>query len=93
VSDTRESPSFEVMRQLLARGGDVVYCDPGVPGFELDGARHESVQWSVSELEHADCTVLLTQHRQFREHALWEHAQLVVDTRNVVPDGPGVHRI
>jgi UDP-N-acetyl-D-glucosamine dehydrogenase len=93
VSDTRESPSLEVMRQLLARGGNVVYCDPGVPAFELDGVRHESAQWSVSELEHADCTVLLTQHRQFREHALWEHAQLVVDTRNVVPDGPGVHRI
>jgi UDP-N-acetyl-D-glucosamine dehydrogenase len=93
VSDTRESPSFEVMRQLLARGGDVVYCDPWVPDFELDGVRHESVEWSVAELERADCAVLLTQHRQFHEHPLWEHARLVVDTRDVVPDGPGVHRI
>ena len=40
VHDTRESPSFEVMRQLLARGGDVVYCDPWVPEIELDGVRH-----------------------------------------------------
>jgi UDP-N-acetyl-D-glucosamine dehydrogenase len=93
VHDTRESPSFEVMRQLLARGGDVVYCDPWVPTVELDGVRHESVDWSVSELERADCVVMLTQHRQFSEQPLWEHARLVVDARNVVPDGPGVHRI
>ena len=35
--DTRESPSLEVMRQLLARGGDVRYCDPWVAELELDG--------------------------------------------------------
>jgi UDP-N-acetyl-D-glucosamine dehydrogenase len=93
VHDTRESPSFEVMRQLLARGADVVYCDPWVPEFELDGVRHESVDWSAAELERADCVIMLTQHRQFAERPLWEHARLVVDARNVVPDGPGVHRI
>ena len=93
VHDTRESPSFEVMRQLLARGGDVVYCDPWVPAVELDGVLHESVPWSVSELERAECAVMLTQHRQFSDQPLWEHARLVVDARNVVPDGPNVHRI
>ena len=36
VHDTRESPSFEVLRQLLLRGGDVSYCDPWVSEFELD---------------------------------------------------------
>ena len=41
----------------------------------------------------ADCVVLLTAHRQFLEQPLWEHAQLVVDTRNVVPDGPTVARL
>src|SRR5918997_4546065 len=40
VHDTRESPSLEVMRQLLARGGDVAYCDPWVDHVELDGVRH-----------------------------------------------------
>jgi UDP-N-acetyl-D-glucosamine dehydrogenase len=93
VHDTRESPSFEVMRQLLARGGDVAYCDPWVPHVELDEVRHESVTWSAPEVERADCVVVLTQHRQFSERPLWEHARLVVDARNVVPAGPGVHRI
>jgi UDP-N-acetyl-D-glucosamine dehydrogenase len=93
VHDTRESPTYEVMRLLLARGGDIAYCDPWVPQVELDGVLHKSVSWSVGEVEQADCVVMLTQHRQFSDQPLWEHAGLVVDTRNVVPDGPGVHRI
>jgi UDP-N-acetyl-D-glucosamine dehydrogenase len=93
VHDTRESPSFEVMRQLLTRGGEVSYCDPWVPSVELDGVLHSSVEWSAEELEQADCAVLLTGHRQFLEHPLWEHAGLIVDTRNAVPDGDNVTRI
>ncbi len=93
VHDTRESPSFEVMRQLLSRGGDVSYCDPWVPEIELDGVLHSSVEWSAEMLDQADCVVLLTPHRQFVEQPLWEHAGMVVDTRNAVPDGPNVRRL
>jgi UDP-N-acetyl-D-glucosamine dehydrogenase len=93
VHDTRESPSFEVMRQLLAREGEVAYCDPRVPEFELDGRVHRSVEWSAAEVERADCVVLLTAHREFLDDPLWEHARLVFDARNVVPDGPGVSRL
>ena len=93
VHDTRESPSLEVMRLLLARGGDVRYCDPWVPWLELDDARHESVPWSREEVEAADCVVLLTNHREFLQSPLWDAAARIVDTRNVVPDGPTVHRI
>jgi len=93
VHDTRESPSFEVMRQLIARDGDVVYCDPWVAQFELDGVLHSSVEWSADQVAGADCVVLLTQHREFLERPLWESARLIVDTRNVVPDGEHVKRI
>ncbi len=93
VHDTRESPSFEVMRQLLLRGGDVSYCDPWVPEFELDGVLHSSVEWSAERVAGADCVVLLTQHGEFLEQPLWDRAPLIVDTRNVVPDGDNVKRI
>ncbi|MDQ3993592.1 MAG: nucleotide sugar dehydrogenase [Actinomycetota bacterium] len=93
VHDTRESPSLEVMRLLLARGGDVRYCDLWVPELELDGARHASVDWSPEEVRAADCVVVLTAHRHFREQPLWDDARLIVDARNVVPDAPSVHRI
>jgi UDP-N-acetyl-D-glucosamine dehydrogenase len=93
VHDTRESPSLEVMRQLIVRGGDVVYCDPWVHDVELDEAIYRSVDWSPETVESADCVVVLTPHRQFLEEPLWDHARLVVDTRNVAPAGPGVRTI
>ena len=93
VHDTRESPSLEVMRQLIARGGDVRYCDPLVANVELDDALHSSVEWSAEEVEAADCVVMLTQHSVFLEQPLWDRAKLVVDTRNVAPGGPNVVRI
>jgi UDP-N-acetyl-D-glucosamine dehydrogenase len=73
------------MRQLLARDGDVRYCDPWVSSVDLDGRHHEAVPWSVEEVADADCVVMLTAHREFVNRPLWEHARLVVDTRNVVP--------
>jgi UDP-N-acetyl-D-glucosamine dehydrogenase len=93
VHDTRESPSLEVMRQLLERGGEVRYCDPWVPELELEGVRHESAPWGPEAAAWADCVVMLTPHRDFRDPAVWEAAKLVVDTRNVVPPGPNVHSI
>jgi UDP-N-acetyl-D-glucosamine dehydrogenase len=93
VHDTRESPSFEVLRQLLLRGGDVSYCDPWVSEFELDEQTHRSVAWTPEAVEAADCIVLLTPHREFLEQPLWNRARLVVDTRNVAPPGPHVWTI
>src|SRR3954462_4557278 len=91
VHDTRESPSLEVMRQLLERGGEVRYCDPWVPEVDLEDAQHESVPWGAEAVSWADCVVLLTPHRQFDDPGPWEHAKLVVDTRNAAPPGPNVH--
>jgi UDP-N-acetyl-D-glucosamine dehydrogenase len=93
VDDTRESPSLEVLRQLLLRGGDVSYCDPWVSEFELDEQTHRSVAWTPEAVEAADCVVLLTPHREFLEQPLWNRARLVVDTRNVAPPGPHVWTI
>jgi UDP-N-acetyl-D-glucosamine dehydrogenase len=93
VHDTRESPSLEIMRQLVQRGGDVRYCDPWVSQVELDGRTHASVDWSADEVAAADCVVVLTPHTRFSEEPLWDEASVIVDTRHVVPDGPTVHQI
>jgi UDP-N-acetyl-D-glucosamine dehydrogenase len=85
VHDMRESPSLEVMRQLLQRGGDVVFVDDWVPDVELDGAEHHTLPWSAETVREADCVVVLTPHTEFLEQPLWDEAKLIVDTRNVVP--------
>jgi UDP-N-acetyl-D-glucosamine dehydrogenase len=93
VHDTRESPSLEVLRQLLMRGGQVSYCDPWVSDVELDETTHRSVAWGPEAVDAADCVVMLTPHRQFVDEPLWDRARLVVDTRNVAPPGPHVWTI
>jgi UDP-N-acetyl-D-glucosamine dehydrogenase len=93
VADIRESPSLEVFKQLVARGGDVRYCDPHFAVLDLDGEPHTSVEWTDEEVAAADCVVMLTQHREFLEQPRWDRAKLVVDTRNVVPAAPHVHPI
>ena len=93
IHDIRESPSLEVMRQLLLRDGDVRYCDPWIPEFDLDGVRHRSVEWSAEAVREADCLVMLTAHRQFLDQPHWSDAELIVDTRNVIPPGPAVRTI
>jgi UDP-N-acetyl-D-glucosamine dehydrogenase len=93
IHDTRESPSLEVMRQLIERHAEVRYCDPWVEEVELDGIRHVGVEWSPERVREADCVVLLTPHRRFLSEPLWDEASLIVDTRDVVPDAPNVHRL
>jgi UDP-N-acetyl-D-glucosamine dehydrogenase len=93
IHDTRESPSLEVMRQLLERHAEVRYCDPWVEEVELDGTRHAGVEWSPARVREADCVVLLTPHRKFLSEPLWDEASLIVDTRDVVPEAPNVHRL
>ncbi len=93
VHDIRESPSLEVLRQLLLRGGELRYCDPWVDELELDGELHRSVEWTPDEVRAADCVVVLTAHRQFLQTPYWDQARLIVDTRNVVPAGPNVRSI
>lgn len=90
VHDTRESPSLEVMRQLLQRSGDVTFCDPWVPEISIGDEIHHSVEWSAEAAREADCIVMLTPHCQFFEAPHWKQARLSVDTRNVFPVGPDV---
>jgi len=93
VHDTRESPSLEVMRQLLARGADLTYCDPWVPTVELEGTLHSTVEWTAEAVAEADCVIMLAGHREFMDEPHWRDARLLVDTRNVADDGPGVWKI
>jgi len=93
VHDTRESPSLEIMRQLIARGAEVSYCDPWVPEVELDDRVHVSVASSAECVEEADCVVMLTPHREFLAYDSWEKARMVVDTRNVIARAANVRII
>jgi UDP-N-acetyl-D-glucosamine dehydrogenase len=93
VRDLRESPSLEVMRLLMERGGDVRFCDPLVGECFVAGQAHTAVPWTREEAAAADCVMLLTAHPEFVEEPHWRAARRVVDTRNVLPRGAAVRGI
>ncbi|GIX05441.1 MAG: UDP-N-acetyl-D-glucosamine 6-dehydrogenase [Planctomycetaceae bacterium] len=87
VDDPRESPSFELMKLLLARKAILSYNDPHIP--TLPKMRHyPSLPAMVSQpltpqfLAEQDCVLIATDHSAYDYDFIVKHAQLVLDTRN-----------
>lgn len=90
ASDTRESASIDIVETLITKGAKVQYIDPFVRTLKIGEKVFKSKKWQASVLQKADCVVLLTAHTLFRKTPLWQHAGLIVDTRNIVPKGDNV---
>jgi UDP-N-acetyl-D-glucosamine dehydrogenase len=89
VDDPRESPSFVIMEQLLARGARVSYNDPHIP--RIPKMRRHSLQLESQPLTPEllaaqDCVLILTDHSVYDWPWIVEHSRLVVDTRNATRD-------
>ena len=86
VDDPRESPSFELMKSLLAGGAALTYNDPHVP--RLPRMRHyelpemASCPLTAEYLAAQDAVLIATDHTAYDYDFIVEHARLVVDTRN-----------
>lgn len=97
IDDDRESPSFELMELLQARGARVSYCDPYVPAVR-PGRKHRdlslrSVPCDPDEFAKYDVVLVSTAHSMFKNPALFRDVRLVVDTRNIVHGaGPRIVR-
>lgn len=82
VSDTRESPAYDVIGELATRGANVTYHDPHVPEFEVEGTKYQSVSLTDEVIQGCDCVVILTDHSTLDLSWLVERAPRVFDTRN-----------
>jgi UDP-N-acetyl-D-glucosamine dehydrogenase len=85
VDDPRESPAFEILELLRARGAHVSYHDPYVP--RLPAMRHHTIRLqseplSPEYLAAQDCVVIVTDHSCVKYEWVARHARLIVDTRN-----------
>jgi UDP-N-acetyl-D-glucosamine dehydrogenase len=86
VDDMRESPSVELMEQLMALGAKVDYSDPHIPAFPHLRRGHfnlKSVKLTPASLKRYDAVLLATNHDAFDYAAIAKHSKLVVDTRGV----------
>ncbi len=86
VDDMRESPALDVIHLLKASGAEVDYHDPYIPSFHHDGLKMKCVDDLLLSVKQADCTVVITDHRDYDYRAILEAADLIVDTRNGLGD-------
>jgi UDP-N-acetyl-D-glucosamine dehydrogenase len=89
VGDVRESPALRLIELLDELGADLAYHDPHVPSVS-----HGRVELSSSPLDdgavaEADIVCIVTAHSGIDYVEIAERAKLVLDFRNVVPDGDG----
>ncbi|MCO8122515.1 nucleotide sugar dehydrogenase [Stieleria sp. TO1_6] len=86
VDDPRESPSFDLIKLLLAQGAELTYSDPHVP--KLPRMRHydlpamDSQELTAEFLASQDAVLIATDHTDFDYDSIVEHSPLVIDTRN-----------
>ena len=86
VDDLRESPSVELMDQIMQLGARVEYSDPHVPQFPHIRRAHyklKSVKLTPAALKRYDAVLLATNHDAFNYGQIVKHAKLIVDTRGV----------
>ena len=84
IDDLRESPALDVIHLLKEKGADVVYHDPYIPHFKQDAMEMSSVTDLMAEVTRADCVVIITDHRDYDYRAIFDAAQMIVDTRNAL---------
>ncbi|MCF8227281.1 MAG: nucleotide sugar dehydrogenase [Bacteroidales bacterium] len=82
VDDLRESPALDVIGLLREKGAEVRFHDPYIPKVRHDGWNLHSVGDLLSEVEDADCVVMVTDHSSYDMQAVYQAASLIVDTRN-----------
>lgn len=84
VTDTRESPAFEIIHLLRERGASVSYYDPFVPMIESNGETTKSVKLAVSALKDKDCVLIITDHSTIDYQFIVENSKFILDTRNAL---------
>jgi UDP-N-acetyl-D-glucosamine dehydrogenase len=87
IDDERESPALEIMDQVSHKGGQVSYHDPFIDTVKTPrGNSFSSVLLTAETLQTADVVVLTTNHDAFDMQFVKQHAPLIVDMRNMIPE-------
>jgi len=84
VDDMRESPSLELLHQLLHKGAYVEYSDPHVkclPKMRKYNFELCSVELTASSLSSYDAVVLATAHDAFDFDLIERASNIIIDTR------------
>ncbi|MEZ5341248.1 MAG: nucleotide sugar dehydrogenase [Acidimicrobiales bacterium] len=80
-NDARETPSTQVIEQLLELGANVTVHDSHVDGFHLD-AQAARVDLTIETIKNADAIVLITDHDDVDYDLILANADYIFDARH-----------
>ena len=83
VSDLRESPAIPVARALIRMGANLVFHDPYIQDWMIDGTPIPRVSDPLLAAKNADCSVLLQNHSAYNPEKLTSAATRLLDTRGI----------
>ena len=84
VDDLRESPSLELIDELIERGGDIGFIDPFfriIPRTRKHNIELRGGKLNPQTLSNSDLVLLATDHDDFDYQMIMDHSSLIVDTR------------
>ncbi len=84
VTDSRESPAFDIISILKSKGATVSYTDPYIKDIKFDGISLKSRKPSNDFLDKIDCSIIVTDHSNFDYDRIVGKCKLIVDTRNAL---------
>lgn len=84
IDDVRESPAIKITELLREKDAEVVYHDPYVDDFVVDGLRVPSVELTAEGVAAADAVMIVADHSSVDYDIVVDNARVVLDTRNVL---------
>ncbi len=83
IADQRESPAVPLAQALIAQGTNVVFHDPHVTTWRVNGDGLERVADLEQAVRQADLVILLQNHKSYDPDGLATAARRFFDTRGV----------
>ena len=87
VADAREAPAADVLALLRERGAEVRFHDPHIARFRDAAGRTDDGVALDDLLGWADLVIIVTPHRAIDWAAVYERADLILDTVNASREG------
>tara|TARA_B100001123_G_scaffold448270_1_gene608589 strand:+ start:2895 stop:4154 length:1260 start_codon:yes stop_codon:yes gene_type:complete len=84
VNDLRESPSLKIFRTLFLKKYKLSFSDPYIGSIKIK----KNIFYStiVKNFSKYDCTLLLTDHTDFKYKKILQESKLIIDTRGKYKD-------
>lgn len=83
LGDWRESPSIQIIENLLSDSVALDYHDPFVPNILVQGQEMTSIDLDATAIDQYDLVVIATDHTTIDYGQLVEKSQAVLDTRGI----------